>query len=132
MASKDNSSPSQVKGDNAVAQYREERPWGCFIILDDQPHTKVKRLIVNPGQRLSYQSHKLRDEHWVVVRGRALITLDGVNRELGYGEHVFVKRGVKHRIACQGNEPVEIIEVQTGDGFPEEDIERFSDDYQRI
>jgi mannose-6-phosphate isomerase len=111
--------------------YREDRPWGTFIILDDLPYTKVKRLVVNPGQRLSYQSHKLRAEHWVVVRGVATVTLDDVTREYRYGDHVFVGRGVKHRIACLGDEPVEIIEVQTGEAFPEEDIVRYSDDYNR-
>lgn len=111
--------------------YREDRPWGTFIVLDDLPHTKVKRLVVNPGQRLSLQSHKLRDEHWVVVRGTARVTLDEETRDYTYGDHVFVKRGVKHRIACGGDEPVEVIEVQIGEAFPEEDIVRYSDDYNR-
>ena len=109
----------------------EHRPWGSFFILEDASHTKVKRLLVNPGHRLSLQSHKMRDEHWVVVRGVARVTLDNETRDFHYGEHVFVRRGVKHRLACEGAEPVEIIEVQTGEAFPEEDIERFSDDYDR-
>ena len=108
-----------------------DRPWGCFVVLEDRKHTKVKRLVVNPGHRLSLQSHKLRDEHWVVVRGVATITLDNEIRDFHYGDHVFVRRGVKHRIACSGKEPVEIIEVQIGDAFPEEDIVRYSDDYDR-
>ena len=108
------------------------RPWGKFIVLEDLNYTKVKRLIVNPGQRLSLQSHKLRDEHWVIVRGTARVTLDDETRDAGYGEHVFVKRGTKHRIACTEAEPVELIEVQIGEAFPEEDIERFQDDYDRI
>lgn len=107
------------------------RPWGSFTILEDLNYTKVKRLVVNPGQRLSLQSHKLRDEHWVIVRGVATVTLDDQTREAGYGEHVFVKRGVKHRIANTAAEPVELIEVQIGEAFPEEDIERFQDDYNR-
>lgn len=113
------------------SNYHEERPWGSFTVLDDLPHTKVKRLVVKPGQRLSLQSHELRDEHWVVVRGVARVTLDEVTRDFAYGDHVFVKRGVKHRIACHGDEPVEVIEVQTGEAFPEEDITRFQDDYHR-
>lgn len=109
----------------------EHRPWGSFFILEDAHHTKVKRLVVNPGHRLSLQSHKMRDEHWVVVRGVARVTLDNETRDFQYGDHVYVRRGVKHRLACEGTEPVEIIEVQTGEAFPEEDIERFSDDYDR-
>lgn len=100
-------------------------------MLEDAPYTKVKRLLVNPGQRLSYQSHQHRDEHWVVVRGVAQVTLNDVVQDFRYGEHVFVKRATKHRIACLGSEPVEIIEVQVGDSFAEEDIVRFSDDYNR-
>lgn len=107
------------------------RPWGKFIVLEDLSYTKVKRLVVNPGQRLSLQSHKLRDEHWVIVRGTARVSLDDETRDVGYGEHVYVKRGTKHRIANVADEPVELIEVQVGEAFPEEDIERFQDDYNR-
>lgn len=115
-----------ANGDN-----RTDRPWGSFFILEDGDNTKVKRLLVNPGQRLSLQSHKCRDEHWIIVRGVATVTLDDQSKDFGYGEHVFVKRGTRHRITCKGDVPVEIIEVQIGDSFAEEDITRYSDDYGR-
>jgi mannose-6-phosphate isomerase-like protein (cupin superfamily) len=114
-----------------MSSSHENRPWGSFDVLIDASNTKVKRLSVNPGQRLSLQSHKLRDEHWVVVAGTAVVTLDDETLELGYGQSVYVKRGARHRIANQGDKQLEIIEVQTGDGFPEEDIVRYSDDYHR-
>lgn len=114
-----------------MSENRTDRPWGSFFILEDSTKTKVKRLLVHPGHRLSYQSHKLRDEHWVVVNGVAKVTLDDDTREYRYGEHVFIKRGTKHRLACEGPDPVEIIEVQTGEDFPEEDIIRYTDDYER-
>ena len=110
----------------------EERPWGYFETLVDLLHTKVKRLVVNPGQRLSLQSHKLREEHWVIVRGPARVTLDDETRDYNYGEYIYVGRGVKHRLAATGNNAVEIIETQVGDDFPEEDIIRYEDDYNRI
>ncbi|HEY9714355.1 MAG TPA: phosphomannose isomerase type II C-terminal cupin domain [Chroococcales cyanobacterium] len=110
---------------------RCDRPWGTFIVLQDLDYTKVKRLVVKPGHRLSLQSHKHRDEHWVVVKGVATVTLDEQTRDFKYGEHVYVARGTRHRIANQGTDLVEIIEVQTGDAFPEEDIVRYSDDYNR-
>lgn len=113
-------------------EIRCDRPWGSFFILEDNQYTKVKRLVVNPGHRLSLQTHKHRDEHWVVVKGTAQVTLDDEERAFTYGEYVFVRRGSKHRIACHGPEQVEIIEVQTGDSFPEEDITRFADDYDRM
>jgi mannose-6-phosphate isomerase-like protein (cupin superfamily) len=111
---------------------RTDRPWGSFFILEDGSRAKVKRLLVNPGQRLSLQSHKSRDEHWVVIRGVAQVTLDDSNTEYGYGKHIYVPRGTKHRITNAGDEPVEIIEVQIGDSFAEEDIVRYSDDYGRV
>jgi mannose-6-phosphate isomerase-like protein (cupin superfamily) len=114
-----------------MTENRCDRPWGSFFVLVDQKNTKVKKLVCNPGHRLSYQSHKLRDEHWVVVQGEATVTLDDVTKTYHYGDHIFIKRGTKHRLACEGIEPVEIIEVQTGEDFPEEDIVRYSDDYQR-
>jgi mannose-6-phosphate isomerase-like protein (cupin superfamily) len=110
---------------------RTDRPWGSFFVLEDTAGTKVKRLLVNPGERLSYQSHKFRAEHWVVVRGTATVTLDDVTRDYAYGEYVFVPKGSKHRIANAGSEPLEIIEVQVGESFAEEDIVRYSDDYHR-
>lgn len=110
---------------------RCDRPWGCFYVLEENEHSKVKRLVVSPGHRLSLQSHKHRDEHWVVVRGVARVTLDDETRDVHYGQYVFVKRGVKHRITNAGVDPVEIIEIQTGEAFPEEDIVRYADDYDR-
>ncbi len=115
----------------ASSIYFEERPWGAFYVLLDAPNTKVKKLVVNPGQRLSLQSHKLREEHWVIVAGKALVTLNDSEKEYGYGEYVHVPRGTKHRVACLSQEPVELIEVQVGDAFPEEDIIRYNDDYNR-
>lgn len=115
-----------------MTECHEDRPWGSFDVLVDQNNTKVKRLLVNPGQRLSLQSHKHRDEHWVIVRGRAEVTLDDELIEVGYGEHIFIKRGVKHRVTCLGDVALEIVEVQTGDAFPEDDIERYQDDYNRV
>ncbi len=115
----------------ASSVYFEERPWGAFYVLLDAPNTKVKKLVVNPGQRLSLQSHKLREEHWVIVAGKALVTLNDSEKEYGYGEYVHVPRGTKHRVACLSQEPVELIEVQVGDAFPEEDIIRYNDDYNR-
>ena len=89
---------ARFKVDN---ENRCDRPWGSFFVLQDLNHTKVKRLVVNPGHRLSLQSHTKRDEHWVVVKGVATVTLDEDVRDYRYGEHVYVKRGVKHLISCQ-------------------------------
>lgn len=107
------------------------RPWGSFEVLRDEADFKSKVIRVDPGRRLSYQSHEHRAEHWVMVRGRAEVTLDGRVRHLGPGDHVFIPRGARHRIANPGEEPVVFVEVQLGTYFGEDDIERYEDDFGR-
>jgi len=109
----------------------EERPWGRFEILMDLPHAKSKRIIVHPGQRLSYQSHKHRSEHWTIVKGEAEVTLNDEIHKLKAGEHIYIPLGAKHRIANSSKEAIEFLEVQTGTYFGEDDIVRYSDDYER-
>lgn len=107
------------------------RPWGRFEVLRDEADFKSKVIRVEPGRRLSYQAHRHRAEHWVIVRGRAEVTLDGRLLHLGPGDHVYVPRGARHRIANPGEEPVLFVEVQLGTYFGEDDIERFEDDFGR-
>jgi mannose-6-phosphate isomerase-like protein (cupin superfamily) len=109
----------------------EERPWGTFNVLDDQETHKVKSITVQSGCRLSYQRHAHRSEHWFVIAGRATVTLDGSEFEIGHGHYVDVPRGTAHRLENRREEPLVIIEVQYGDYFGEDDIIRLSDDYGR-
>jgi len=110
----------------------EERPWGRFWVLADDADCKVKRLAVDPGQRLSYQRHARRSEHWVVVHGVATITLDGVELTRRVGEAIDIPSGAWHRLANRGEAPLSVIEVQLGEYFGEDDIERRNDDYGRV
>jgi mannose-6-phosphate isomerase len=109
----------------------DQRPWGDYEVLDDTPTFKVKRMTVAPGQRLSYQRHERRSEHWFVVGGNGIVTLDGTDREVAPGVAVDVPRGTAHRIQNTGDTPLVFIEVQCGTYFGEDDIERLSDDYGR-
>lgn len=109
----------------------ETRPWGSFTNLYDTEKTKVKSILVNPGQRLSLQSHQHRSEHWVVVRGLAVVQLDETTVHLGPSQSIFIPQGSKHRLANCGEGILEVIEVQTGTYFGEDDITRYADDYQR-
>ncbi len=111
--------------------YSEERPWGKFIVLEDTPTHKVKRLIVHPGKRISYQRHGKRTEHWIIVGGTAEITLDDVVTRHAPGDSILIVQGTKHRLANGGDEPLVLIEVQRGTYFGEDDIERFDDDFGR-
>jgi mannose-6-phosphate isomerase len=118
-----------VLGDDAGTG--EPRPWGTFVVLDDGPFAKVKRITVEPGQRLSYQLHHRRAEHWFVVAGIAHVTLDGQVREVSTGESVDIPVGTAHRVENQGDRPLVFVEVQQGDYFGEDDIVRLEDDYGR-
>jgi mannose-6-phosphate isomerase len=109
----------------------EERPWGSFTVLDDQATHKVKSLTVNPGQRLSYQQHARRSEHWFVVAGTATVTLDGRETTIEHGEYIDIPLHSWHRIENRGTVPMVFIEVQQGEYFGEDDIVRASDDYGR-
>jgi mannose-6-phosphate isomerase-like protein (cupin superfamily) len=107
------------------------RPWGRYDILDQGDGFQVKRISVKPGQRLSYQSHTKREEHWVVVAGQARVTLDGREIERGVGETVEIPVGARHRIENPGEMTLVFIEVQLGRYLGEDDIKRHEDDYGR-
>ena len=114
-----------------MSNYIEHRPWGSFENLLDEDYCKVKRIIVKPGQRLSYQYHNKRSEVWVVVQGEAVVTLDDKEYIYKVGEVVNVPVGTKHRVENDGKEDLIFIETQTGTYFGEDDIIRLSDDYGR-
>ena len=108
-----------------------KRPWGAYTVLEEGPAFKIKRIEVNPGGRLSLQSHERRSEHWVVVAGIATVTKDGVVTTLLRNQSTFVPVGTKHRLENLGTEPLHIIEVQVGDYLGEDDIHRYDDQYGR-
>ena len=112
------------------------RPWGSYTELERGDRFRIKRITVKPGEALSLQRHYHRSEHWVVVKGTALVVLEGDNGELQEkyvyeNESIFVPKTRKHRIINPGKIPLEIIEVQVGEYVEEDDIERFEDKYDR-
>jgi mannose-6-phosphate isomerase len=110
----------------------DERPWGSFTVLDDEMFDhKVKRIVVAPGKRLSYQRHAQRAEHWFIVNGHATVILDGVEHELGEGDSIDIELGQAHRCENRSTTPVVLIEVQHGTYFGEDDIVRLEDDFGR-
>lgn len=112
-------------------QITEHRPWGSFTILADEADHKVKRIIVKPGSRLSLQRHQKRQEHWLIVKGVATITLNDKILTLNPGEAVDIPTRAIHRVENKGQEELVFIEVQLGEYFGEDDIERLEDDYGR-
>ncbi len=110
-----------------------EAPWGSWQILDETPLYKVKRVLIKPEQRLSYQSHEKREENWFIAAGEAEITLDGSIHKLKAGDYIHIPVKAKHRIQnATTNEVLIFIEIQRGSYFGEDDIERYADDYGRV
>lgn len=107
------------------------RPWGHYDVLGDEADHKVKRITVDPGQRLSLQRHERREEHLYVVAGEAVVTRGQDQVGLIAGEAIDIPRGAAHRIHNPGADPLVFIEVQRGDYFGEDDIIRLEDDYGR-
>ena len=107
------------------------RPWGHYVVLSDEDDHKVKRIVVEPGARLSLQRHEKRGEHWFAVSGEGVVTRDDEDIYLTPGKAVDLPQGCWHRVRNDGAAPFVFIEVQRGTYFGEDDIERKEDDYGR-
>ena len=117
---------AQVKNHRKV-----NRPWGTFDSVDSGERFQVKRIFVKPGGRLSLQKHEKRAEHWVVIKGTAKVTRGEGVFILEENESTYIPKGVIHRLENPGKTALEIIEVQTGTYFGEDDIFRLEDEYGR-
>jgi mannose-6-phosphate isomerase-like protein (cupin superfamily) len=109
-----------------------KRPWGYFEVLSDAPDHKVKRIVVAPGGILSLQRHQLRSEHWFVVSGKGKAIVGNKKISLRAGSSLNIPKKAKHRLENMSTENLVLIEVQTGEYFGEDDIERLEDKYGRI
>lgn len=109
----------------------DTRPWGTWEVLESSPNFCVKKITVNPKGILSLQLHHHRNEHWIIVKGEAMVTLGDELLVKKADESVYIPCEVKHRIQNNTGEDVVFIEVQTGDSLDENDIVRFEDKYGR-
>lgn len=124
----------RLKAENAVEVVRSPegaRPWGGYELLHQGERFAIKRVTVLPGKRLSLQYHHHRSEHWVVVRGTALVTRDGEERYVNEGESVFIPKHCVHRLENPGKVTLELVEIRGGEYIEEDDIVRIEDDYGR-
>ena len=122
---------SQAERPEARVHQRVYRPWGSYESLVVGKKFQVKRLTVTPGETLSLQLHHHRAEHWVVVAGQAEIIRGEEQLTLGPDESTYIPIGMRHRLANRGEQPLEVIEVQSGSYLGEDDIVRFDDVYGR-
>ena len=107
------------------------RPWGYFVVLEEGPRYKIKRIVLKPGQKVSHQLHYHRSEHWIIVKGTAKVTLGRKTTLVHENESTYVPKSTEHRLENPGKVPLEIIEVQNGEYTGEDDIVRVSDVYNR-
>jgi mannose-1-phosphate guanylyltransferase len=107
------------------------RPWGSYDLIESKVGYQVKKIQVNPGSKLSLQKHQYRAEHWIIIKGVAIITCGKNSFKLNENQSTFIPKGELHRLENPGNAVLEIIEIQTGDYLGEDDIIRLEDDYQR-
>ena len=131
----------KVKGivDRLLLEARKEasehvttyRPWGSYTVLEEGERYKIKRVVVNPGEKLSLQKHYHRSEHWVVVKGTARVTIGDREIITHENESAYVPKSTLHRLENPGKVPLEIIEVQNGEYVGEDDIVRIEDYYGR-
>lgn len=123
----------KVQGNNAATAHRKVfRPWGAYENIDAGPGFQVKHITVLPGQRLSLQRHGKRAEHWVVVRGTARVTQGERVFDLHENQSTYIPPGTRHRLENATDQPLHLIEVQSGAYLGEDDIERFDDVYGRL
>jgi mannose-6-phosphate isomerase-like protein (cupin superfamily) len=142
-----NLSKSTLPNNSIPFPYIETRPWGNYRVLFSDNKCKIKIITVDPGKRLSFQSHKNRDETWNILSGKYLVEIENwkLSNDKTYDtqytvilnkNHIptscYIKRNEKHRISNIGTEPLIFIEIQTGDSFDEDDIQRFEDDFGRV
>ena len=104
---------------NYVRGQKDTRPWGTWEVIDCGETFCVKRIKVTPGSKLSLQLHHHRAEHWIIVKGTALVTLGDEVLTKKTDEHVFIPVETKHRIENATDSDVEFIEVQAGDNLDE-------------
>jgi mannose-6-phosphate isomerase-like protein (cupin superfamily) len=112
-------------------QTTDIRPWGQFTVLHDGNDCKIKKIIVHPNKRLSLQSHEHRKELWLVIKGRGRAQLDDDILPIHVSSIIVVEQKQKHRLINDSEEDLEIIEIQTGSYFGEDDIIRYEDDFNR-
>jgi mannose-1-phosphate guanylyltransferase/mannose-6-phosphate isomerase len=120
------------KRSEAIEHMRSYRPWGAYERIDLGGRYQVKRITVNPGSKLSLQSHFHRSEHWVVVSGTARVTVDDTVKVLTENQSIYIPLGAMHRMENPGHIPLELIEVQSGSYLGEDDIVRYEDVYNRM
>jgi len=108
------------------------KPWGSYKNLMDEEYTKVKKIVINPGEAPSYQYHFKRSEIWIIVKGTAEIKIDDVVTTHGVGDIIQIAKEAKHSVTNTCEDELVFVEIQLGEYFGEDDIVRLDDKYGRV
>lgn len=114
------------------SNYRENRPWGFFENLLEEKNLKIKKITINPAQKISTQYHNFREENWIVVKGRGKFDIGDKTFEGNENKNFFIPKKEIHSIENLGKSKLIIIEIQTGTKLDEKDIVRLKDLYGRV
>ena len=107
-------------------------PWGSYTNLLDEEYTKVKKIVINPGESPSYQYHFIRSEVWIIVKGQAEVKIDDVVMQHSVGDIIRIPKEAAHQVTNIGKDELVFVEVQLGEYFGEDDIVRLEDKYGRL
>lgn len=109
-----------------------EKPWGSYTNLIDENYSKVKKIVIKPGESPSYQYHFKRSEIWIIVSGIASVKIDGDVKTYSVGDIINIPKKAKHQVVNIGETDLIFVEVQLGEYFGEDDIVRIEDKYGRL
>ena len=116
----------------AIDHRKVYRPWGHFITIENELGWQIKKIEVKVGESISLQKHHHRSEHWIIIKGTALVEIDDSQKLIFENQSAYIPLGATHRLSNSGDVPLVLIEVQTGEYLSEEDIVRFDDKYGRL
>ena len=123
---------NEKKYKEGIENKKVYRPWGHYDLIENQLGWQIKKIEVNTGESISLQRHNHRSEHWIILKGTAMVEVDDLKKILTKNQSAYIPLGSKHRLSNPGNETLVLIEVQTGNYLGEDDIERFEDKYSRL
>ncbi len=118
--------------EEAIEHRQMYRPWGHYKTIENEHDWKIKKIEINVGESISLQKHKFRSEHWIIIKGKAILEINNTIKEISENESAYVPLGCSHRLSNAGEQPLVLIEVQTGTYFGEDDIIRLEDKYKRV
>ncbi len=122
----------KIQSSSSLVSTTVNKPWGSYKTFEKDKDYLVKIITVNPGEKLSLQSHQHRSEQWLIISGIATVECDGTISYLNRNESIYIPQCSKHRLSNENKEVLKVFEAQYGDKLSESDIIRYQDEYDRV